>query len=317
MSITILTGSPGHGKSYTSIKLIDEFVSTGKFVVTNVAMRRDWALHMARRHTAFWFVRKRAVQDKMELYETRVHICEDISEITRVRFTGKKEGRGKVIVEEAHRHMNVRAGKGDEKEERKAIVNYASGHRHYGGDMILITQAFANLDLQIRNLFEFHSEVRNLAKLPIIGFLIKILVPGHNLFIRKTVWNDRSKTRAGLPQMYGLSKSLAQLYDTHSLEDTDWPADAIILPKQRGESSFSSGSIKPSNTAVIVTPERLKVNLDDVSIAYKELSNGRGVKVPRQVVREVRRAWNNREHIATGTSADVLRWIGEIERAVE
>lgn len=232
MSITILTGAPGHGKSYTSVQMIDDFVHKGKFVVTNVALRRDFADQMARRHTLLARLRKKAVRDKAELYASRIHVCEDLTEIMRVRFTGKKEGRGKIVIEEAHRHMNVRAGRGAEKDERKVIVEYASGHRHYGGDMILITQAIGNLDLQIKNLFEYHAEVRNLRKLPMLGLLVRLLIPGGQLFIRKTVWNDKARTRAGIA-MYGLSKRLADLYDTHSLEDTDWPEDAIVLPKSR------------------------------------------------------------------------------------
>lgn len=232
MSITILTGAPGHGKSYTSIKIIDEFIHDGKSVVTNVALRPDFPEQMARYHTPLGRWRKNAVARKAEMYRSRIHICEDLSEITRVRFSGKEEGRGKVVIEEAHRSMNVRSGRGSktvEGQERKAVVNYASGHRHYGADLVLITQAIGNLDVQVRNLVEFHAEVRDFRKFPAIGMLC-LLIPGGHLFLRKTTWNDRNKTRAGI-SVYGLSKRLADLYNTHSLNETDWPEDAIILPR--------------------------------------------------------------------------------------
>ena len=231
MSITILTGAPGHGKSYTSVKMIDEFIHDGKSVVTNVALRPDFPEQMARYHTPLGRWRKNAVARKAEVYRSRIHICEDLSEITRVRFSGKEEGRGKVVIEEAHRSMNVRGGRGartTEGQERKAVVNYASGHRHYGADLVLITQAIGNLDLQIRNLFEFHAEVRDFRKMPILGLLCR-LIPGGHFFYRKTVWNDRAKTRVGI-STYGLSKRLANLYSTHSLNNTDWPPNAIVLP---------------------------------------------------------------------------------------
>ncbi len=234
VSITILTGAPGHGKSYTSIKMIDEFVHSGKSVVTNVPLRDDFAEQMARYHTPLSFIRKRALAKRIELYSSRVHVCEDLTEITRVRFSGKREGRGKVVIDEAHRHMNVRGGRGTktpEAQQRKAVVAYASGHRHYGADLVLITQAIGNLDLQIRNLFEFHSEVRDFRKLPAIGWLVRFF-PGGHIFFRKTTWNDRAKTRAGLT-VYGLSKRLAKLYDTHSLNQVDMPPDVIMLPRPR------------------------------------------------------------------------------------
>jgi len=229
--ITILTGAPGHGKSYTAVKMIDEFIHEGKPVATNVPLRSDFALQMARHHTFLWRLRPKAVERKERIVASRVHVCQSVDELMRIRFEGKGEGRAKVVIDESHREMNVRGstrGKSDEAKRRKMIVAYASGHRHYGVDLTLITQALANLDLQIRNLLEFHSEVRNLRRLPIFGIIAR-LFPGRQLFLRTTVWNDKSRTKAGVA-IYGLNKRLADLYDTHALVEIDWPEDAIVLP---------------------------------------------------------------------------------------
>jgi Zonular occludens toxin (Zot) len=310
MSITILTGAPGHGKSYTSVQMIDQFVHEGKFIVTNVALRSDFAYQMARRHTLLGRFRKDSVERRADVYASRIHICEDLTEILRVRFTGKKEGRGKVIIEEAHRHMNVRAGRGSEKQDRKIVVEYASGHRHYGGDMILITQAIGNLDLQIKNLFEYHAEVRNLRKLPILGILVR-LIPGGNLFIRKTVWNDKARTRAGFA-IYGLSKRLANLYDTHSLEHTDWPDDAIVLPKKIGDNSCDIK--KPLKKKTYDT----RAELDDVFNAYKEFNGGHVMvkKVPRGIQRQLSKMIKEYHGFQTGSSSEVLSWISRVEKVI-
>jgi hypothetical protein len=230
--ITILTGAPGHGKSYASVKMIDDFVHDGKYVVTNVPLRADFAYQMAIHHTFLAKFRKEKVAEKAAFYHSLVHVCTDIDEIVKVRFQGQGEGRGKVVIDEAHRVMNVRGsarGESTEARQRKSVVAYVSAHRHYGADVVLITQSFGNLDLQIRNLFEFHSEVRNFRRLPFIGVVAK-LFPGGNLFLRTTVWNDRAKTKAGV-SVYGLSKRLANLYNTHALEESDWPEDAIVLPR--------------------------------------------------------------------------------------
>jgi len=241
--ITILTGAPGHGKSYTSVKMIDEYVHQGKCVATNVPLRDDFAYQMARHHTLFGRWRQETVQRKAEDIQSRVLVCRDridttgevietaMDQIVRVRFHGEGEGRGKVVIDEAHRDMNVRGstrGKSDEAQKRKKLVNYASGHRHYGADIIVITQAIGNVDVQVRNLHEFHAEVRNFRRVPLLGLLAR-LFPGGQLFLRTTVWNDRNKTKSGI-EMYGLSKRLAGLYDTHGLAETDWPDDAITLP---------------------------------------------------------------------------------------
>jgi hypothetical protein len=176
----------------------------------------------------------------------------------RVRFVGKGEGRGKVIIDEAHNEMNVRGtsrGKSEEAQRRKQIVKYASIHRHFGADIMLITQALANIDLQVRNLAEFHSEVRNFRRLPIIG-LIARLFPGGQLFLRVTVWNDKGRTKSGLT-MYGLSKRLANLYDTHALDQADEPDDVILLPSAPHErpERKQKGDVETDDIVVTLEPD--------------------------------------------------------------
>lgn len=230
--LTILTGSPGHGKSYTSVQMIDSFVHEGKFVVTNVPLRADFAEKMAAHHTLFSSLRKKAVHKRAYEIRHMVHVTTELEDIMRVRFDGKGESRGKVVLDEAQRVMNVRGatrGKSDEARKRKLIVNFVSGHRHYGADLIIITQALGNVDLQVRNLMEFHSEVRNFRRLPGIGWIAKLLFPGGNLFLRVTWWNDKNKTKAGI-NLYWLNKGLADLYDTHSLEKVDTPPNVLVLP---------------------------------------------------------------------------------------
>jgi hypothetical protein len=229
--ITILTGAPGHGKSYTSVKMIDEFVHKGKPVVTNVPLRSDFALQMALHHTPLGRIRKGAVARRQARIAELVHVTEDLDDILRVRFAGEGEGRAAVVIDEAHRIMNVRGSTRAASPEgirRKLIIAWISAHRHYGCDVVLITQDLGNLDRQARTLLEFHSEVRNFRRLPLLGKLAK-LFPGGNLFLRTTVWNDRARTKAGVA-VYGLSKRLACLYDTHAYAALDMPVDPIMLP---------------------------------------------------------------------------------------
>lgn len=239
MAITLLTGSPGHGKSYTLVREIEECVTKGIPVATNVPLHQDWAEVMARRHTAFGRWRSDAVARKAAELSRYVFMSNDFAQLLRVRLEGTKEGRGRLILDEAHRWMNARGWdnainpdgtvmkRTEALMERLKVINHLSGHRHYGFDCTLATQSDKSLDVQARELYEFHAEVRNMRKLPWIGFFIRF-----NLFLRVTRWNDRSRSRAGI-STYWLSKSLAKLYDTHVLQKTDWPANAIILPAPR------------------------------------------------------------------------------------
>lgn len=237
--ITLLTGSPGHGKSYTLVREIEKALDKGQPVATNVPLAPDWALVMAKRHTLLSGTKKGRIRlhRKAESYERLLFVSNDFSALLRVRLAGEGEGRGKLILDEAHRWLNTRGLDKEHhddgsamtpleiRQERKRIVNHLSGHRHYGFDVILATQSDKSLDTQSRELHEYHSEVRNIRKLPWIGFFLRF-----NFFIRKTVWNDRARTKAGL-ENYWLSKSLARLYSTHALEEGDWPDEPIILPR--------------------------------------------------------------------------------------
>lgn len=237
--ITLLTGSPGHGKSYTLVRLIEQAVAgKGEPVATNVPLRDDWAVVMARRHTLFGPFRKKAVERKAQSFARLVLVSNNFDELLRVRLAGEGEGRGKLILDEAQRWLNARGWdnamdsngvplkRNEALAARLAVLNHLSGHRHYGFDVVLATQSDKNIDTQARDLYEFHSEVRNMRKLPWIGFVLRF-----NLFLRVTRWNDRARSKAGV-ECYWLSKGLARLYHTHALQESDWPEDAIILPRE-------------------------------------------------------------------------------------
>lgn len=221
--ITILTGAPGHGKSFTLVKKIDEAMSKGRPVITNVPLRDDWARVMVRRHMLFSRWRKVAFEAKVAEYERRMFISDDIDELTRVRVSGTKEGRADMVIDESQRKLNIRSYRDGG---QKKLVDYVSGHRHYGVHLTLATQHIDNLDTQVKRLFEYHEEVRNFRRLPFFGSIFRL-----NLFVLTKYWNDKRKTKASTPDVYLLSKSLARLYSTHALNEHDWPEDAIILPR--------------------------------------------------------------------------------------
>lgn len=241
MSITLLTGAPGHGKSYTLVREIEESVAKGEPVATNVPLRDDWAQTMARRHTLFGRFRPEAVAMKAWVFSHLVLTSSDFGVLLRVRLAGEGEARGKLILDESQRWLNTRGWdnamnpdgsvmkRSEALANRLKILNHLSGHRHYGFNVILATQSDKSIDSQARDLYEFHSEVRNMRKLPWIGVFLRF-----NIFLRVTRWNDRARSKAGI-STYFLSKSLANLYHTHALQETDWPEDAIILPRDPTE----------------------------------------------------------------------------------
>jgi zona occludens toxin len=237
VSITLLTGAPGHGKSYRLVREIERAVVKGEPVGTNVPLREDWPEVMAKRHTAFGRWRPGAVAEKAAEYARQVLVSNDFDELLRVRLHGEGEDRGLLVLDECQRWMNARGwdnalgedgkpiGRVEALQKRLRVINHLSGHRHYGWRVLLATQSEGSIDNQARTLYEFHTETRNLAKLPFLSIFLR-----KPLFLVVTRWNDRAKTKAGV-ETYGLSKSLAGLYHTHALQVADWPADPIMLPR--------------------------------------------------------------------------------------
>jgi hypothetical protein len=240
--VTLLTGSPGHGKSYSLVKEIERTLAKGQPVGTNVPLAPDWPEVMAKRHVAFHWWRADAVARKADEYRRLVLVTDNLSDLLKIRLEGKGEGRGKLVLDEFARKVNARGwdnavvkdpttgktkamARPEAIAARQVILDHLSGHRHYGLDVLIATQDEKALDVHVRDLAEFKSEVRNMSKLPWLSLIIRF-----PLFVRTTRWNDRTRTKVGV-SCYWLSKSLARLYQTHSLEAADWPEDAIILPR--------------------------------------------------------------------------------------
>lgn len=249
VSIYLRTGQPGHGKSYGAIRVIRDALENGQWVATNIELRDGWAEVMAKTN---WFrrlipgrVRKVAAD-----YERRTYITHDLSEFARLRLPPckkcdqckkgmrcRKEGRGRLVLDEAHNWLNARTWDADESGEARTraeatrkrlnVVRLFSQHRKLGWHVDLITQDEANLDRQVRSLFEYHVHLKNLRKFRVLGLVP--IVPC-NLFVAVTHWHDNDKSRLGV-ETFLLNKKLARCYDTtatsHGL-DFDAP-DAIYL----------------------------------------------------------------------------------------
>ena len=256
MSINLRTGQPGHGKSYSAIVEIYEALQRGQWVVTNVPLTDGWASTMARANIFRRLRGRRFLEQTAARYQSRMYFVEDLTELRRIRLPpcGKckgcvkgpgcqKEGRGKALLDEAHQWLNARTWDADETgsvdsktqkamtkaeaiRRRLDIVRFFATHRHRGWDVELLTQDEANLDTQVRRLYETHTHLKNMRRFKLGGVLP--IVP-FNLFIAVTTWHDVDKTRLGV-KMYPLNKKLARCYDTFGagrFDDED--GDAIYL----------------------------------------------------------------------------------------
>ena len=233
----MVTGAPGSGKSYYAVRAIVEALDKGKLVATNIQLADGWAHRTARANVIRRLIPGRVARTAA-LYESRTFITADLEDLFRVRLAGDGEARGVMVLDEAHNWINARtwdsdetgkaAGKGEAVRRRLAIVRFFSQHRKLGWDILLITQDEANIDRQVRSLFEYHVKLKNVRNFKVMG----IRICPCNLFIALWFWNDKSKTRVKV-QSYRLVKPIARLYDTmalsHGLEDDE--LDPIVLPR--------------------------------------------------------------------------------------
>jgi zona occludens toxin len=238
--ISLVTGSPGAGKSYYAVRRIKASLESGRYVATNIELRDGWDVAIARSNLITRLVPGRT-DKKAALYRRRMYVSPDLDELFRIRLKGDKEGRGVMVLDEAHNWMNGRTWDVDETSgrgrvdkglavrRRLDVVRFFSQHRKLGWDVDLVTQAEASLDAQVRRLFEKQVRLRNLGRFKVAGIR---LFP-FNLFVAIHVWNDASKSILKR-EAYALNKRTARLYDTmalsHGLEDEDDPVDLIWLP---------------------------------------------------------------------------------------
>lgn len=221
MSIYLVTGQPGNGKSYYAMRQFAASVAAGKYIVTNIELADDWAERCSRKGwRRLW---PGAIARRAAELRSRVFFTDDLAEAMRVRVPGRKEGRAVAVLDESHNWMNARSWSADD---RKAIVRWFSQHRKLGFDVYLITQDAEMIDKQVRALFEVHIQLRNLGKAKVMG----IRVFPFNLFLAVHVWAHGQKVilkreafRLTWPK---------HLYDTmatsHGLDHSE--EDAIWLP---------------------------------------------------------------------------------------
>lgn len=247
--IALVTGPPGSGKSYYAVRKAADSLEKGKFVITNVPMVPDWHERVADRHPLRWMLPGRRSALKARWRGRVLHIGDDFSQLRKVRLKGAGEGRGVVVLDEAHVWMNSRLWRDDD---RLDIVNWFSQHRKLGFDVYLITQDANNIDRQVRALFEYHVHLRNLKKMKVAG----VPVSPMNLFLAIWKWHA-AKGAVVKREAYRLNWTKG-LYDTMGMygENARTPDDVLWLP--RGAPASTNGSVlarTSSRGAAVVRPD--------------------------------------------------------------
>ena len=235
MAIHFVTGRPGAGKSFYSMKLIiEELRGTERKIVTNLAIIPEnlaEMLHEKHGETFNLLERLHIIDDD----EIQFFYCHrGLEGALRVEnnakgkpekfdIAGAQESGGVFyILDEVHLAFGAR----NWQNMGNACIYYASQHRKLGDDVILITQAPKMVDTTFRNLAQDYTVLRNHA----LEMLLFFKQP--KVFTRQTFLN--LPTANETPQEKGtfrLDLDVANCYDTsqgvgiHSRGDADTKED--------------------------------------------------------------------------------------------
>jgi len=208
VALIMVTGPLGAGKSYYGTRKAVEALERGKVVVTNFRLQPEWHERVVDRHPLRWLMPGRRRKLKAR-WARQVLVVNDLKTLLRVRLDGEGEGRGVVIIDEAHVFMNARSWRD---EERMELVEWASASRKLGFDVYLITQDLQSLDRQVRDRLTYHVTLRNLKQFKLLGLP---LIP-FNFFL--AIWQYHAAGKAIIKrEAYTLRKWIAGLYDTFDL----------------------------------------------------------------------------------------------------
>lgn len=215
MAVYFYSGKPGSGKSLHAAKVIDEWVCQGKNVITNFPLNEH-----------FWDKRKKKGKKVgIVLSETRENLLRfGIKGFVGFSKNFHKSSDGAmiekqtlVVFDECQTMFNARTWN---EEGRLDWVDLFSQHRKFGFEFILISQNKDKVDKQIRELFQFNYEHRNLKYFKTFGFLLSWIVGG-NFFV--VIINsmdfgkkDHSEFRIGQKRYYKLYNSYL-VFDTSTL----------------------------------------------------------------------------------------------------
>lgn len=148
MAINGISGRPGSGKSYEAvIRHILPALKDGRMVVTNIPLNVDWFCQFVGEHCRHLIVQ---IDGGFHNYGGKRYFSDAEHFLRYQEWRNEKNQGVYFIVDECHLPMPRTAGAGDDRvTTQKELKEYLSMHRHYGHDILLLTQNFRKVDRDV------------------------------------------------------------------------------------------------------------------------------------------------------------------------
>jgi len=244
--IYYVTGPLGSGKSTYGARKMGRGFLEGRVVATNVQLPDDWARIVARKIPHYRFLRTEGRAKMIAELESRYLYEPDVFKLVRTRIKGKGEGRGIMVVDEAHNRLNNRNWKDADQIQFLSEITHA---RKRGWTLYLIAQHADNTDISARRVASAEIKLvnwRQLTRVPILGTPMipfpLFLAMAYPLNVDASVRSSRKPLWREL-FLLGWTR---HLFDTFQefLDDGVLPPGVAILPRSITEHSLRDATLR-------------------------------------------------------------------------
>lgn len=195
--IYLYTGTPGSGKSLDTARMIKGQLALKHPVICNFP------------------ISSKVKNYKYFTYKENEELTVDyLTSFAKEYFGDRrvKESQITLVIDECQMLFNARDWS---KSDRSGWNKFFQIHRHYGFDVVLITQFDSMIDKQIRALVEYEIIHRKVSNYGIKGYFLQCLFLAPTLFVRIKVWYPMKEKVDS--RFFRGSKKLYSLYDTYAL----------------------------------------------------------------------------------------------------
>lgn len=150
--IIMFTGLPGSGKSYDAIRKLCDNLRMGRVIYSNIEGLED---QDCREH-----IKALTGLSDYELHnQLRLLSISSDAQFNVYNFHSFAEHGSLIMIDEVHKHYSNREW---QSQKNNDLANWASTHRHYGYDVVFITQNTVKVDSHVRSLVEWTYRFRKI-----------------------------------------------------------------------------------------------------------------------------------------------------------